>query len=271
MEMPSYTDKMVGAVLAANPSAIVITQAGTQVTMPWRDAASTMLHTWYGGNEAGNAVADVLFGRANPSGKLPVTFPARLEDVPSFLSFGRSDNGKVTYTDDIFVGYRGYEARDVAPAFPFGHGLSYTSFSAAGVCVDRAVNPTRLSVDVTNTGARAGAEVVFLYVGFSPATTRTTTTSRSSSSAAAPAGHKSRFHRPKRELKGYKKIHLSPGQTETVTIPINKYSTAVWDDKRESWCCEKGRYVASAVVGSSSDEAFQAPFEIDEDEYWTGL
>ncbi|GKT63021.1 beta-glucosidase [Colletotrichum tofieldiae] len=117
--MPPYVDDLIEAVLSAQPNAIVVTQAGNPVSMPWRHSANTILHSWYGGNEAGNAVADVVFGRINPSGKLPMTFPARLEDNPAFLSFG-SDNGKVHYSEDVFVGYKWYEKRKIEVAFPFG-------------------------------------------------------------------------------------------------------------------------------------------------------
>lgn len=119
MDMPPHVDELISAVLAARPNTVVITQAGNPISMPWRRAASTMVHSWYGGNEAGNAVADVLFGRINPSGKLPMTFPARLEDNPAFLGFG-SDNGSVEYSEGVFVGYRWYEARGMEVAFPFG-------------------------------------------------------------------------------------------------------------------------------------------------------
>jgi beta-glucosidase len=119
MALPPHVDDLVSAVLAAQPDAIIITQAGNPIEMPWRDEASSILHSWYGGNEAGNSVADVIFGHVNPSGKLPITFPARFEDNPAYLSFG-SDNGKVYYSEDVFVGYRYYEARKIEVAFPFG-------------------------------------------------------------------------------------------------------------------------------------------------------
>ncbi|KAK1987285.1 glycoside hydrolase superfamily [Colletotrichum cereale] len=119
MDMPPHVDDLIEAVISAQPNTIIVTQAGNPVSMPWRHSANTMVHSWYGGNEAGNAVADVVFGRINPSGKLPMTFPARLEDNPAFLGFG-SDNGKVHYSEDVFVGYRWYEARKIEVAFPFG-------------------------------------------------------------------------------------------------------------------------------------------------------
>lgn len=119
MSLPPHVDDLVSAVLGAQPNAIVVTQAGNPIEMPWRDQAQTVLHSWYGGNEAGNAVADVVFGKVNPSGKLPVTFPRKLQHGPSFLSFG-SDNGKIYYSEDVFVGHRWFEAREIEAAFPFG-------------------------------------------------------------------------------------------------------------------------------------------------------
>ncbi|TDZ40702.1 putative beta-glucosidase K [Colletotrichum trifolii] len=245
MDMPPHVDELISAVLAAQPNAVIVTQAGNPVSMPWRHEAKTMLHSWYGGNEAGNAVADVLFGRVNPSGRLPMTFPARLEDNPAFLGFG-SDNGKVHYSEDVFVGYRWYEARKMQVAFPFGHGLSYTTFAIS----DLRVSSSLVEVNVENTGRLAGAEVVRLYVG------------------RAKTSSKSRFARPPRELAGFSKVFLEPGEKRTVTLRIDRYGTAVWDEKRDSWCCEKGAYTASVVGG---DSALDGDFELQQDSFWKGL
>ncbi|KAJ0161688.1 putative beta-glucosidase K, partial [Colletotrichum tanaceti] len=241
MDMPPHVDELIDAVLGAQPDAVVITQAGNPVSMPWRRNASTMLHSWYGGNEAGNAVADVVFGRVNPSGKLPMTFPARLEDSPAFLGFG-SDNGKVHYSEDVFVGYKWYEARKMEVAFPFGHGLSYTSFRLS----DLQVKPSRIEVAVENTGKVAGAEVVCLYIKY------------------ATKSPKSRFARPLRSLMGFAKVFLDPGETKLATIAIDRYSTAVWDEKRGSWCCEKGTYTASVTAGSR-ETGLEGSFQIQKD------
>lgn len=119
MSLPPFIDDLISAVVKANPEAVVITQAGNPIAMPWRAETKTILHSWYGGNEAGNAVADVIFGKVSPSGKLPMTFPIRLEDGPSFLS-SASDNGKMMYAEDVFVGHRWFEKRDIGVAFPFG-------------------------------------------------------------------------------------------------------------------------------------------------------
>ncbi|KXH48263.1 Cel3c [Colletotrichum salicis] len=245
MNMPPQVDNLIAAVLEAQPNTIVITQAGNPIEMSWRHGASTMLHSWYGGNEAGNAVADVVFGRINPSGKLPMTFPARLEDNPAYLGFG-SDNGTVYYSEDVFVGYRWYEARKMEVAFPFGHGMSYTTFRIS----EMQVLPSRVHFSIENTGRMAGAEVVRLYISYS---------------TGIP---KSRFARPVRSLVGFEKVFLEPGERKNISISIDRYSTAVWDEKRSSWCCEKGRYTASVVGGGA---AFDGSFELEKDMFWSGL
>ncbi|KAH7349654.1 glycoside hydrolase superfamily [Plectosphaerella cucumerina] len=247
MNLPPHVDDLISAVLAARPDAVVVTQAGNPVAMPWRHEAQTILHSWYGGNEAGNAVADVVFGKINPSGKLPVTFQERLEDGPSALSFG-SDNGRVYYAEDVFVGHRWFEARKIDVAFPFGHGLSYTTFAISNV----QVSPTEVSVDIENTGAMAGAEVLRLYLAF-----KTT-----------PTGAKSRFIRPVRTLGGFQKIHLAPGEKQSVKLPVTRDGTGVWDEKRDSWCCEAGEYAASVVTG---EQALEGVFTVDKDVFWNGL
>ncbi|KAF6802743.1 Cel3c [Colletotrichum sojae] len=245
MDMPPHIDELISAVLVAQPNAVVITQAGNPTSMPWRHAASTMVHSWYGGNEAGNAVADVLFGRINPSGKLPMTFPARLEDNPAFLGFG-SDNGSVEYSEGVFVGYRWYEARGMEVAFPFGHGLSYTSFQISNL----QTSPSSVKLSIENTGSVAGAEVVRLYIQYS---------------TRSP---KSRFARPPRALMGFQKVYLEPREKRAIEMPITRYSTAVWDEKRNSWCCEKGTYTASVVSGETT---LQSSFELEKSVFWNGL
>ncbi|KAF5547604.1 beta-glucosidase [Fusarium phyllophilum] len=246
MSLPPHVDYLVTAVLEAQPNAIVVTQAGNPIEMPWRHAAKAILHSWYGGNEAGNAVADVVFGKVNPSGKLPITFLNRLQDGPTFLSFG-SDNGRIYYSEDVFVGHRWFDSRGIEPAFEFGHGLSYTIFSTSNIRVAE----DGVRVDVKNTGRMAGAEVVMLYV----------------SHDAAKSGQKSRFHRPLRTLVGFQKVFLEPGQEATAFMALDKYSTAVWGETADSWLCETGTYTAS--VRSSSGN-LEVSFKVEKDIYWSG-
>ncbi|RGP62712.1 hypothetical protein FSPOR_9099 [Fusarium sporotrichioides] len=246
MSLPPYVDDLVSAVLEVQPNAIVVTQAGNPIEMPWRHQAKTILHSWYGGNEAGNAIADVVFGKVNPSGKLPVTFPSRLQDGPSFLSFG-SDNGRIYYAEDVFVGHRWFEARGIKVAFPFGHGLSYTTFSTSKM----RTTGSDVRVDVKNTGSMAGAEVLMLYISFDP----------------IKSGKKSRFLRPLRTLVGFHKVFLEPNQEVSVVMSLDRYSTAVWDEIADSWLCEAGTYTTSVVNHSGS---LEANFVVKRDMYWNG-
>ncbi|KAH6970298.1 glycoside hydrolase superfamily, partial [Fusarium avenaceum] len=246
MSLPPHVDDLVSAVLEAQPNAIVVTQAGNPIEMPWRHQAKTILHSWYGGNEAGNAIADVVFGKVNPSGKLPMTFPSRLQDGPSFLSFG-SDNGRIYYAEDVFVGHRWFEARGIEVAFPFGHGLSYTTFSTSGI----KMTGSDVLVDIKNTGHMAGAEVIMLYISFD----------------ASKSGKKSRFLRPVRTLAGFQKVFLEPGQEASVVMNLDRYSTAVWDEIAGSWLCEAGTYMASVMSSSGN---LEASFVVERDIYWNG-
>ncbi|VZH91574.1 unnamed protein product [Fusarium fujikuroi] len=247
MSLPPHVDDLVSAVLEVQPNAIVVTQAGNPIEMPWRHKAKAILHSWYGGNEAGNAVADIIFGRVNPSGKLPITFPSKLQDGPTFLSFG-SDNGRIYYSEDVFIGHRWFDARGIEPAFEFGNGLSYTTFSTFNI----RVADDGVRVEVRNTGKMAGAEIVMLYVSYD----------------AIKSGQKSRFHRPLRTLVGFQKVFLEPGHEATAFMPLDKYSTAVWDETADSWLCEAGTYTAS--VRSSSDN-LEVSFKIEGDIYWNGV
>ncbi|KAI8663958.1 Beta-glucosidase [Fusarium keratoplasticum] len=244
--LPPHVDDLVSAVLEAQPNAIVVTQAGNPVAMPWRHKAKTILHSWYGGNEAGNAVADVVFGKTNPSGKLPMTFPDRLEDGPTYLSFG-SDNGQIYYAEDVFVGHRWFEARGIDVAFPFGHGLSYTTFAISNMRMEG----TNVMVDVKNTGNLTGAEVLRLYVTFN----------------ATKSGRRSRFLRPFRTLAGFQKTLLKSSQSKTVGMSLDKYSTAAWDVKSDSWCREAGTYTISV---ESSSGCLEADFIEQKNDYWNG-
>ncbi|KAG4271503.1 hypothetical protein FPRO04_10943 [Fusarium proliferatum] len=263
MSLPPHVDDLVSSVLEVQPNAIVVTQAGNPIEMPWRHKAKAILHSWYGGNEAGNAVADIIFGRANPSGKLPITFPSKLQDGPTFLSFG-SDNGRIYYSEDVFVGHRWFHARGIEPSFEFGqvnstsfcklpltvssHGLSYTTFSTSNI----RVTEDGVRVEVKNIGKMAGAEVVMLYVSYD----------------ATKSGQKSRFHRPLRTLVGSQKVFLEPGHEATAFMSLDKYSTAVWDEAANSWFCESGTYIAT--VRSSSGN-LEVGFKVEKDMYWNDV
>src|SRR2546430_9924927 len=211
MELPGKQDALIEQVAAANPRTIVVLNAGSPITMPWLDQVAAVVQAWYPGQECGNAIADVLFGDTTPSGKLPQTFPVRLEDNPAYLNFP-GENGKVYYGEGLFVGYRYYDKKHIAPLFPFGFGLSYTTFSYGPLSLSaQEINPDdtlQVSVDVTNTGLRAGKEVVQLYV----------------------RDKQARLQRPEKELKAFAKVHLEPGESKTVTLSIGRDALAYYDD-----------------------------------------
>lgn len=233
--LPYGQDAVIEALAAANPRLAVVFVSGNAVAMPWIDRVPAVLEAWYSGSEAGNALADVLFGAVNPSGKLPFTFPARLEDC-SAHAVGEypGDGERVVYRDGIFVGYRWLEKENTKPLFAFGHGLSYTTFAYGDVTCDRTSldkkGRLRVSVDVTNTGAREGAEAVQLYIG----------------------DRQSSLPRPMKELKGFEKVRLAPGERRTVTFDITPGLLEYYDDTKGAWVAEPGEF--TAFVGAASDD-----------------
>jgi beta-glucosidase len=231
-------DQLVEAVAAANPHTVVVLKSGSVILMPWVSRVPAILEAWYPGEEDGNAVAAVLFGAVNPSGKLPITFPKQLADLPASTPEQYPGiNGVVHYSEGIFVGYRHYDARRIEPLFPFGYGLSYTTFayshlriSPAGISfgshADRVVT---VDFDVTNTGKRAGAEVVQLYVGMP-------------SSRAVPE--------PPKQLKGFERLELKPGETSHAHLELGARSFSYWDMNAHNWRVMAGTY--RILIGSSS-------------------
>lgn len=232
--LPYGQDTVIEALAAANPRLAVVLVSGNAVAMPWIDRVPAVLEAWFSGSEAGNALADVVFGAVNPSGKLPFSFPVRLEDNGA-IALGEYPGGdSVTYREGLFVGYRWLESKGIAPLFAFGHGLSYTTFSISDVRSDRTSlgsdGRIRISADVTNTGDRAGAEVVQLYIG----------------------DEESSLPRPVKELKGFQKVSLAPGETRTVTFDITPEQLQYYDDRPGAWVAEAGRF--TAFVGAASDD-----------------
>ncbi len=233
LELAGDQNALIEKVAAANPNTIVVLNTGAPVSMPWLDRVAAVVQAWYPGQECGNAIADVLFGDVTPSGKLPQTFPARLEDNPAYLNYP-GENGQVYYGEGLFVGYRYYEKKKIAPLFPFGFGLSYTTFGYGRLRLSAqeigAQGPLTVSVEVTNTGARAGKEVVQLYI-------RDTA---------------SRLHRPEKELKGFAKLELQPGETKTASFQVGREALAYYDDLERAWVAEAGEF--EALVGASSQD-----------------
>ena len=211
------------AVAAANPRTIVVVNAASPVDMPWCDDVAAILQAWFPGEEWGNALADVLSGDASPSGKLPTTFPARIEDAPAFKTYPGAD-GQVFYDEGVFVGYRWYDDRQIEPRFCFGHGLSYTTFDLGTPTWDG----TRLRVEVTNTGVVRAAEVVQCYVGDVDAS----------------------VSRPLQELKAFAKVWLDPGEFTDVELVLDDRAFAFWDVDAHAWTVEPGEF--ELRVGTSS-------------------
>ncbi len=233
MELVGEQVTLIERVVAANPKTVVVLQTGSPVTMPWLDKVAGVIQAWYPGQECGNAIADVLFGVVNPSGKLSQTFPMRLEDNPAYINYP-GENGRVHYGEGIFIGYRYYEKKQVAPLFPFGFGLSYTSFAYSNIQVHPSANSAdevvTVHVDITNTGQLAGKEVVQVYVH----------------------DRQSTLSRPTKELKRFAKIALAPGETQTVSFPLDHAALAYWDDAQHAWVAEAGEF--EVLVGSSSQD-----------------
>ena len=248
MDLPPSSDDLIEQVCEANPNTVVVIQSGTPVTMPWVKDTKALLQAWYGGNETGNAIADVVFGNVNPSAKLPLSFPVRNEDNPAFLNY-RSERGRTVYGEDVYVGYRFYEKTKKDVAFAFGHGLSYTTFGYKNLSVADKGDEVLVSVDVSNTGKVDGAEVVQVYVA-----------------QRAPS-----IARPVKELKGFKKVGLKAGQSEKVEVVLSKkYAASFYDEARMAWIMEKDTFDV-LVGGSSADTPLKGSFEVKETSWWKGL
>ena len=232
--LPYAQDRVIEALAAANPRLAVVLVSGNAVAMPWIEQVPAVVEAWFSGSEAGNALADVLFGKVNPSGKLPFTFPVRLEDNGAFVMGEFPGGDSVRYNESLFVGYRWHDAKAIKPLFAFGHGLSYTTFEVGNVKIDRPTlrdkGSLHVTADVTNTGDRAGAEVVQLYIG----------------------DEESTLPRPVKELKGFEKVMLEPGETKTVTFEITPEALRYYDDTADCWTAEAGKF--TAFVGVASDD-----------------
>ena len=243
LELPYGQDRVIEALAEVNDNVIYVNVSGNAVAMPWIEKVPAVLQAWFLGSEAGNSIASILTGDANPSAKLPFTFPVALKDVPAH-KFGESsypgikrqdsDIWDVTYDEGIFVGYRWYDKEKVKTLFPFGHGLSYTTFEYGKASVDKAEmtadGEITVSITVKNTGARSGAEVVQLYV----------------------RDKKSSLPRPYKELKGFCKVELQPGETKTVTFAIDKEALSFFDADKHEWVAEPGAF--EAIVAASAED-----------------
>ncbi|ODQ79882.1 glycoside hydrolase family 3 protein [Babjeviella inositovora NRRL Y-12698] len=248
MKLPGLTDELVAAVVKVNPNVVVVNQSGTPVEFPWLDQVPGLVQAWFGGNELGNGIADVLYGDVNPSGKLSLSWPKRVEDNPAYFNF-KSNKGQVLYGEDIYVGYKYYEKLNRPALFPFGFGLSYTKFEFSNLKVGQDEKNFNVSVEVKNTGDKAGSTVAQVYVG----------------------AVDSSVERPIKELREFSKVKLQSGETKTVriTLPI-KYATAFFDEYEGKWNCEKGEYLIS--VGDSSDNTtVKQSVTLEKGFLWSGL
>ncbi len=230
--LPPGQDELIRKVAAANPATVVVLHNGAPLAMDkWIDNVAAVVEAYYPGQECGNAIVNVLTGQVNPSGKLPDTFPLRYEDNPAYLNYP-GESGKVLYGEGIYVGYRYYDAKNIPPLFPFGHGLSYTAFKYGNLKVSparaKAGAKVTVTVDVQNTGKVAGQEVVQLYV----------------------ADPQSALPRPPKELKGFAKVDLNPGQTKTLKFTLDRRAFSYYDPAAKSWVAEPGAF--EILVGSSS-------------------
>ncbi len=234
LDLTTQQVRLIQAVSQVQPNCVVILNNGAPVVVEsWQTRVAAILEAYMMGQAGGAAIADVLFGRVNPSGKLAETFPQRLEDTPSYLNFP-GEAGAVRYAEGLYIGYRHYEAKKISVSYPFGHGLSYTTFAYANPSVDHTtfkdVDGLNVSVDITNIGKVAGKEIVQLYV----------------------RDQKSSLQRPLKELKGFTKVELQPGETKTVTLPLDFRAFAFYHPRYKQWVTEDGQF--DLLIGASSQD-----------------
>lgn len=236
--LPYEQDLLIEALVAANPNTVVVLETGNSVAMPWLNKVSALMEAWYSGSEAGNALANILFGKVNPSGKLPFTMAQELTDYAAHAT-GDAEmypgvNGDVTYKEGINVGYRYTDKQKRKPNFAFGHGLSYTSFEYGKAVADKKEmtqdETLTVNVSVTNTGDRAGSEVVQLYV----------------------RDVKSSVERPIKELKAFDKVALQPNETKEISFTIDKTALSFYDTSKGEWVVEPGKF--EILIGAAADD-----------------
>ncbi|HVR25156.1 MAG TPA: glycoside hydrolase family 3 C-terminal domain-containing protein, partial [Candidatus Polarisedimenticolia bacterium] len=232
LDLPAGQDELIEAVAQANKHTIVVINAGGPVVMSnWIAHVSAVVDMWYGGQEGGNAIADVLFGDANPSGKLPVSFVKEWKDSPAYGHYP-GENLQVDYAEGIYVGYRYFDKKKIEPLFPFGYGLSYTKFDYSDLKVSPSEahpgQPLEVSLQVRNSGSRPGAEIVELYLH---------------------DGHSS-ADRPIQELKGFRRVDLAPGESKVVQFTLDRAAMAYYSAPKKDWVTEPGQF--EVLVGSSS-------------------
>lgn len=223
--------------------------------MPWIEKTKTLVHAWYGGQETGHGLVDILLGAVNPSGRLSVTFPKSVKHNPAYLTFGKADRD-IVYGEGVYIGHRFYEAVDREPLFYFGYGLSYTKFEYTDFDLPALFAPSNpetevpVRVKVTNTGPYDGAEVVQLYIH----------------------DRESSVQRPARELKGFAKVFLAAGEAKRVTLKLDKYALSFWSEEHGKWLAEEGTF--DVILASSSDpraEILRKSLQLEKTFSWAGI
>lgn len=230
MILPFGQNELIEGILSTNPNTVVVMVGGGPVDMTtWLDQTKALIQAWYPGMEGGNSIAQVIFGEVNPSGKLPIALPKKLEDSPAHsLAQYPDENLIIDHKEGVFVGYRYFDTYGITPEFPFGHGLSYTTFKFNNLEVTKNQNGVAVSVEITNTGKVAGKEVVQVYV----------------------ADNEAAVKRPTKELKGFKKVNLQPGETKQLAINLEKEAFMYFDEDQNKWVLENGAF--EILVGNSS-------------------
>ena len=239
--LPYNQDAVIEALAAANPNLAVCLVSGNAVAMPWIGQVRSIAQCWFCGSEAGNSIADVIFGKVNPSGKLPFTFPVRIEDSPAHALGAYTCGKDVHYKESIYVGYRWFDTKGIRPLFAFGHGLSYTEFEYGEVNVSSKVSANgvlKASVKVKNIGSRDGKEIVQLYIG----------------------EENPLLERPTKELKAFEKVSLAPGETKTVKFEIPVSDLAYFNADTHSWVLDSGHKFTAYFAAASDDVRGTADF-----------
>ncbi|KAI9632811.1 putative beta-glucosidase [Dioszegia hungarica] len=260
LSLPLRSDELISRVAAANPNTVVVIQAGSAVSMPWINDVAGVVYAWYGGNETGNAIADIVYGSVNPSGRLPISLPVREQDIAASQNF-KSARTKIHYEEGIWVGYKHHNARGIAPLFPYGHGLSYTSFAYSGLKITgqpkEGVTDAKdwmmdVEVTVENTGKKAGSHSVHFYT-------------------CPPNETETGLRHPSHSLQAFGKVeNLQPGKKETVKVTLDKYAISHWDDLYKTFRAEQGEWTIKIGRDAQTLEG-EVKFTIEEDLEWRGL
>ena len=236
LSLPANQDQLIENILKENENTVVVLNSGSPVSMPWLDNSKAILQSWFGGQEYGNSLVDLVFGKVNPSGKLPTTFPVKIEDTPAFDCYP-GKNSQMDYEEKLLVGHRWYEKKNIKPLFPFGFGLSYTNFSFSNLELNK---KDGYNIDckfkLKNLGKMDGSEVAQCYVSFSDATK----------------------DEPIKSLQSFKKVFIKKDNEVDVKLSLNKRNFSYWDIEKKDWVVKSGKYTIS--IGSSSE-----PIELKED------